>query len=100
MNLQIQEITRHRNGVCGNPFYVVLFTLDTKEIGLDNGKEEKFLATLFDDPGSCAVIGLDRIETMGVSFAEGNSWRGDHFEDQLRKIIANGSLQSPYSTSN
>ena len=83
MDLKIQEISYHRNGICGEGFYAVRF-LWTPE---DEPQEESFLAILFDGPGQCAVIGLDRIETVGVAFALGNSWRGDRFEEDLRRAI-------------
>ena len=83
MKLKIQEVSFHRNGICGHGFCAVRFRWTP-----DNAKdEESFLAFLFDEPGQCAVIGLDRIETMGVAFAQGNSWRGDHFEADLRKAV-------------
>ena len=46
-----------------------------------DGKPERFIATLFDGPGQCAVIGLDRIADMGVGFAE-------EFADDARKAVA------------
>lgn len=39
------------------------------------------------EKGSCAVICLDLIPEVGVKFGGGNSWRGDHYEDELRKAI-------------
>ena len=84
MKLEIQEASFHRNGVSGLGFYTVLFKWRPK----DAEAPENFLATLFDNPGACAVISLDRIETQGIGFACGNSWRGDYFEEELRKQIA------------
>ena len=78
---EIAEVAFHRNGIAGEGFHVVRFT------GSPDGKPEAFLAILFDGAGRCAVIGLDRIEDMGVAFARGNSWRGDHFEGLLREAI-------------
>lgn len=87
MDLNIQEIAYHRNGVGGLGFYAIRFQWKPD----DSTKLENFLATVFDDAGACAVIGLDRIETQGVAFAGGNSWRGDNFESELRKAIENTS---------
>lgn len=89
MNIKIKEYSYHRNGVSGNGFYAILF-LHTPE---NSVKEETFIATLFDEPGSCAVISLDRLEKSGVRFAQGNSWRGDCFEDDIRKIIEDLEVQ-------
>lgn len=79
--MKVIEVARHRNGISGEPFYAILFTAPPES----GEEEEKFIATLFDEPGQCAVIGLDRIEGMGVTMARGNSWRGDHYETELRK---------------
>jgi len=81
MNIKIKEYSYHRNGVSGNGFYAIIFLYAP-----DGGKEETFLATLFEETGSCAVVSLDRIETQGIAFGD-NSWRGDYFEDELREII-------------
>ncbi len=91
----VQEVAFHRNGVGGNGFYAVLFTSDIEAVTdtrwgnpLSPGKPgARFLATVFDEPGSCAVICLDLIESVGVKFAGGNSWRGDQYEPELREAI-------------
>lgn len=84
MKLKIDEVAYHRNGVCGNGFHAVLFRF--KPDG--ERREKSFLATVFDEPGNCAVISLDRISVYGVEFGP-NSWRGDWFEDELRAAIKN-----------
>ena len=81
--IDIQEYSWHRNGVCGAPFCAVRFQWNP---GDGTGKEN-FVATLFDEPGHCAILSVDRLETHGVAFANGNSWRGDQFEPRLRKLI-------------
>lgn len=86
--VEIQEVAYHRNGVCGVGFYAVRFLFQPDGCTA----KENFLAIVFDSPGECAVIGLDRIATQGVAFARGNSWRGDHFEGELREAIAKGNL--------
>lgn len=83
MELKIIESSFHRNGIGGNGFYAIRFQWKPE----DSDSAENFLATLFDEAGSCAVIGLDRIPSMGIAFAQGNSWRGDHFESELRQHI-------------
>jgi len=81
--ITIQEYSWHRNGICGASFCAVRFRWNP---GYGTGKE-RFVATLFDEPGHCAVLSVDRLETHGVAFAEGNSWRGDEFETRLRRLI-------------
>jgi len=88
--IKIQEASFHRNGVCGLGFYAIRFQWKPD----DSDKPENFLATLFDEDGACAVISLDRIESMGIGFAKGNSWRGDNFERELRRQIKDGAVTS------
>jgi len=90
MNLKIQECSFHRNGVGGLGFYAIRFQWKPD----DADDPENFLATLFDEAGACAVISLDRIEKCGVAFAQGNSWRGDHFEKELRRIVKEDGVTS------
>lgn len=72
-------IDYHRNGVGGNSFHVVLFT--------DEGVSGTFVATVFEEPGSVAVLNVPLLVEGCVEFARGNSWRGDHFEGWLREQI-------------
>jgi len=75
--LKVTDIAYHRNGVCGNGFVVVTF--DYKDSIYHN-----MMAVLFEEPGNCAVFDMDLFPN--IKFAE-NSWRGDYFEDVLRKEI-------------
>lgn len=81
---EVLEVAFHRNGICGRGFYAVRFLSTVEGKGKLN-----FLATLTDDPGECYVICTDLLPTCGVKFAGGNSWRGDHYEDELREAIKN-----------
>ena len=81
MDLEIQEIASHRNGVCGECFHAVRFRW------MPHDEMANFLATVFEAEGACAVICLDTIDEYGVS-TPGNSWRGDYFESDLRKAIS------------
>lgn len=85
MNLEILEVEHNRNGISGLGFYAIRFLWKPDGVA----EPENFLATLFDEPGACAVIGLDRITAHGVAFAGGNLWRGDLFEQQLRDAVTN-----------
>ncbi len=79
MKLRIIATAHHRNGVCGAPFDVVLFQ--------DRGPEgSRKLAILFDDQGHCAVLDVAKLAESDIAFGS-NSWRGDHFEEPLRKAI-------------
>ena len=77
---RILQIAHHRNGVCGAPFYAIMFR---------DMEGRQMLATLFDEPGYCAVVCVD-VETLtvdGVAMGA-NSWRGDQFEPELRAAVA------------
>lgn len=80
MPLKIQQIAYHRNGSMGLGFHAVLFTVKGKP-------REKFLASVFEEPNAVSIIRLDLIEQHGVTFGE-NSWRCEHYEDELRAAIA------------
>lgn len=82
MRLSNFIIAHHRNGITGDPFDVCTFTW------MDGRRRREMVAVLFAEPGQCAI--LDMAETLNgnIGFAQGNSWRGDHFEPQLRKVIA------------
>ena len=82
MNLKIKDISYHRNGICGKGFYAILF--DWEE---DKGKSRSMVASVFDGEGQCAVYDLAELLKGNITFACGNSWRGDHFEGALREAI-------------
>jgi hypothetical protein len=81
MNLKIKQVSYHRNGVSGEGFHAVLF--DWK----DEGKLHHMVGTVFDGAGQCAVYDVQELEKGNIAFACGNSWRGDHFEGELREAI-------------
>jgi len=79
MKLKIIDIARHRNGVCGAPFDVVLFK--------DGGKaSDRKLAVLFDLAHHCAVFDVVKLAAGNIAFGS-NSWRGDDYEPYLRQAI-------------
>lgn len=80
---RIDQVAYHRNGISGAPFYAVLFTGSSTDLP----KPERFLASVFEEPGAVSVISLSRIEESGVTFGE-NSYRGDAYEPELRAAIA------------
>jgi hypothetical protein len=82
MDISIQEIEFHRNGVSGSGFHAVRFSVTRGPVD----ERGNFLATVFESRGDIAVINLDRIAEHGVG--RDNKWRGDHYEDDLRAAIA------------
>lgn len=84
--LTIDSIAHHRNGICGEPFWVILFRFT------EDGITHRMVATYFDVDNTkltpkCAVLDVDMTALGNIGFAEGNSWRGDHFSDALREAI-------------
>ena len=89
MKLKINNIQYHRNGVCGEPFYVINF--DDKEIGnmigvvfpiYDNKKNQ--YKNEFNP--KVAVFKTKLLGQGNINFGE-NSFRGDHFSDELIQAI-------------
>jgi len=79
-SLKVIEIARHRNGVGGWPFDVVLF-----EDGGEHGSRK--VAIVFEEPGGqCAVLDVGKLAEGDIRFGE-NSWRGDVYERALRAAI-------------
>ena len=83
MKIAVKDVSYHRNGIGGEGFYAVLF--DWKD---DDGKKRSMIASVFDGSGQCAVYDVQELAAGNIAFACGNSWRGDHFEDEIRKAIA------------
>ena len=53
----------------------------------DHGPEGgRKVAILFEEPHFCAVLGVDKLAGGDIAFGS-NSWRGDHYEHDLRKAI-------------
>lgn len=76
----IKEASFHRNGVGGVGFYAILFESEEEP-----GKT--MIASLFDEPGYCAVYCVEMLSEGNIRFAEGNSWRGDVYENALRPAL-------------
>ena len=75
MKTKILANSHHRNGVCGAPFDVYLFRDEDKtvKVAIDFGKDQ------------FAVLQVDKLSDGDISFGS-NSWRGDHYCDQIRKL--------------
>lgn len=89
VTINVKQIEFHRNGIAGEGFYAILFTSDSDGMGGVEG-DSLFVATLFDEPGYCAVLRVPDLSEAdkGVTFGI-NSWRGDVFEDELRQAVKN-----------
>lgn len=75
MKLKIDLARYHRNGIMGQGFTAVAFRWRMQ----GERKERRFVATVFEETGACAVIEPDNLH---------NRWRGDDFEPFLRAAIA------------
>ena len=74
MKLKIIDIASHRNGICGAPFDVALFTYEGKTM----------VAVIFDQPFHCAVLDIEKLYRGNL---RDNRWRGDAFEAPLRTLL-------------
>jgi|GEM_PF-3212922 hypothetical protein len=77
---KITAIDYHRNGIAGNGFYVATFT--ARHPG-----GNFMMAVVFPEPGNCAVFSVPELAKCNIQFAQGNSWRGDWYEPELRDAI-------------
>jgi len=69
MDIKILSIARHRNGVMGCPFYVILFK--DKEF-----PKYTFVANVFDT----SVLAVEELVKGNITFGEGNSWASERWE--------------------
>ena len=79
MKLKIIDFAHHRNGITGAPFAVVLF----EDSGPGGSRK---VAVLFEEKGHCAVLDVTKLAAGDIAFGS-NSWRGDAFEQSLRRAI-------------
>ena len=83
MNLTVNKVSHHRNGVSGVGFTVVLFTDNENNDG-------PMVATISDDDSSaCHVLNVGELVKGNIEFANGNSFRGDHYSHALLPLIKN-----------
>jgi hypothetical protein len=69
----------HRNGIAGAPFHVVLFD----DVGDENTRK---VGILFEAAYHCAVLDVAKLGAGSIAFGF-NSYRGDVFEEQLRRAV-------------
>ena len=87
MKIQPISVAHHRNGVSGEPFHCVIFDK------IEHGETIRMLAVRFpDDEGEgyqnprIAVFDIALLYESVIEFGE-NSFRGDHFVDDIDKAI-------------
>ena len=96
--MQILEIASHRNGIGGEPFYAVRFREKRGGpvmLGVVFGGEwrdgDSFPTFNAGEPIRVAVFDAERV-AQTVMFGDtadgGNSWRGDHFANELYAAIS------------
>ena len=85
MNLKIEKIDYHRNGISGQGFYVVLFD--------DYEEKRKMVATISSDSMKenefntyCFVLDIGLL-AKGVIEMGSNSWRGDYYLHGLKPLM-------------
>jgi hypothetical protein len=79
--MKLIKIDHHRNGISGNPFYIVHFEHLVQE------QWHNMIAVVFDEMPECvAVFEYDLLKSGETRFPY-NSWRGDVFEPILRGWI-------------
>ena len=76
IQIAVEVVAYHRNGVAGAPFHVALF----------RDAEGRKLATVFGEIGHIAVLDLDLTAGGEIRFGF-NSFRGDVYEPLLRAVI-------------
>ena len=81
------KIAYHRNGVSGTGFHTIIFDW-CSFTGMQGSVVRRMQAVVFPGNGDCAVFEIAETAKGNIEFGHGNSWRGDYFEDDCRKWIA------------
>ena len=77
--IAVEAIASHLNGIYGKRFHAVIFTDDT-------GEGSRKVGIVTEDAGECYVLDIAKLAAGDVAFGS-NSWRGDTYEQSLRKAI-------------
>ncbi len=89
VDIKVIERSFHRNGISGEPFEVFL---------LDDRKNGRMVAIRFSDhPDAVAVLNVDMLAKGDISFGS-NSWRGDVYNDAIRKALFDAKLAAGSGT--
>ena len=78
MKLSNIHFEYHRNGICGNPFWVSTFHDDDENLNM--------VAVIFSGECRCAVFDIDKLSKGNIAFGS-NSWRGDWYYNDLQKHL-------------
>lgn len=81
--MTIQEIAYHRNGIGGAPFNVVTFTDDRDS----DVAGRQMVAVVFPEYEVATAVFDRELLGQGVIAFMKNSYRGDHFDAELREAI-------------
>ena len=89
MKINVQKIARHRNGVGGESFHVVLFEFEDDYNHLRN-----MVGVVFTQMAHVAVLDVNALaEDQDIETFGDNCWRGDQFERPLRGAIERWELE-------
>ena len=87
MKIKPLKVAYHRNGVCGEPFHIVLFDKE------EDGQIDRMIAIRFQDDKNdgfknprIAVLNVSLLNDSVIEFGE-NSFRGDHFASDIDQAI-------------
>ncbi len=95
----VLDMSYHRNGVSGRGFWTILF-MGHEDADSNTIAGFRFVATFFpwepenskDDSDEFstveACVAVLRVQDLAVGNAE-MAWRGDHFHDELQKLVDN-----------
>jgi hypothetical protein len=88
MQLELVKLDYHRNGICGQGFWVAI----ANETDEDGEKSQKLIIRFPDvdkEVGAvvCSVLDLGLLNKRIIEFGR-NSWRGDHYSDAMDAWIA------------
>lgn len=80
MKLEIITIDRHLNGICGEPFDIVLFNDHS-----DN-KSRRMVGIVFEADWHCTVLDVAKLAEGDIASGS-NDWEGDLYDHDLRAAI-------------
>ena len=81
--IKVTSVASHRNGSAGIPFYVVLFDIKVREVGIE---VRHMVATVSYDTSFISVLDADLAARGEITFGV-NSWSGQEYELQLVDAI-------------
>ena len=97
MTILVEGVDYHRNGVGGEPFYVVAFRWAEQD-----GEPRAMLGIVFEARNHVAVLDREQARLGNIfmhpndQHAGGNAWRGDPFAPVLRRAIAQATGYAPF----